>query len=307
MRLTLSILGDSMIYFDLHCDTMTTAYINQVSMFDKSLQASLSQHECFDLYEQCFALWLNDDVHGKAATDKAKSILKFYETQTSSFFSYCKQNLKPHFTIENGVVLGGELESLEYFKNHGLKMMTLTWNGENELGYGVKTNSEKGLKDFGKAVIEKMQKDKIIIDVSHLNEEGFSDVLKNTSSSFVASHSNCYSIHKHERNLKDWQIKKIIERKGLIGLCYYDEFLGENEKTMQNFYQHLTHIINLGGEDAVSCGSDFDGCEMGKEITKLTDVIKLNEFLAKKGISKDLRDKLFYKNAKKVFNNILLY
>ncbi len=290
-------------YFDLHCDTMTTAYMKKIPMSDTGLQASHTRRKVFTSYEQCFALWLSDEVHGEAASATAKKILSFYEKQKSDF----PTNLTPHFTIENGVALGGELDTLNYYKTHGLKMMTLTWNGENELGYGAKTNSEKGLKDFGKRVIEKMQEEQIIIDVSHLNEQGFLDVCQNTSGSFVASHSNCYSIHRHERNLKDWQIKKIIERKGLIGLCYYDTFLGNNMETMENFYAHLMHILKLGGEDIVSCGSDFDGCEMGKQIKNLADIPRLDEFLAQKGVSKGQREKLFYKNAKKLFNNILLY
>ncbi|MFI3142159.1 MAG: membrane dipeptidase [Clostridia bacterium] len=290
-------------YFDLHCDTMTTAYMKKISMADTGLQASHSRRKVFSSYEQCFALWFNDEVHGEAVTATAKKILSFYENQKAHFPS----NLTPHFTIENGIALGGKLDTLNYYKTQGLKMMTLTWNGENELGYGAKTNSEKGLKDFGKRVIEKMQEDKIIIDVSHLNEQGFEDVYSNTSGSFVASHSNCFSVHKHERNLRDWQIKKLIQRQGLIGLCYYDTFLGDSKQTMENFHAHLMHIINLGGEDIVSCGSDFDGCEMGNQIKNLADVPKLNEFLAQKGVSKEQREKLFYKNAKKVFNNILLY
>lgn len=294
-----------MIYFDLHCDTITTAYAKKLSIFDPSLQASMSNIDEFSMYKQCFALWLNDEIHGQQALIKAKKILQFYEEQISILPKAASQ-VTPYFTIENAVVLAGKLENLTYFKNHGLKMMTLTWNGENELAYGVKTKSNKGLKDFGKQVLQKMQQENIIVDVSHLNEQGFLDVCSYTSGSFVASHSNCYSVHAHDRNLKDWQIKKIIQRKGLIGLCYYDEFLYSNTRTMQNFYNHLMHIVSLGGEDVVSCGSDFDGCKMGSEIAKISDIIKLNEYLAQKGVSNRLREKLFYKNANFFFNNILL-
>lgn len=91
-------------------------------------------------------------------------------------------------TVENGAALGGRLERIERLARDGVRMMTLTWNGENELGSGHET--DRGLSSFGKAAVQELERQGILVDVSHLNDQGFEDLLDISEKPFVASHSN---------------------------------------------------------------------------------------------------------------------
>ncbi|MCK5743021.1 MAG: membrane dipeptidase, partial [Chlorobi bacterium] len=116
---------------------------------------------------------------------------------------------------------------------------------------------------FGKELIKELNKLGIIVDVSHLNEAGFDDLLKISDTPFAATHSNCFSIREHPRNLKDEQIKEIIARKGFIGMNFYSEFLGDkdddNTVLINKFLKHVEHVLELGGEDVLGLGADYDG------------------------------------------------
>ena len=101
--------------------------------------------------------------------------------------------------------------------------MTLTWNGENELGSGNVT--DRGLTDFGRAAVREMERCGILIDVSHLNDAGLADVFETAERPFLATHSNARAICAHKRNLTDVQIKEMVRRGCLIGLNYYGPFL----------------------------------------------------------------------------------
>ena len=118
-------------------------------------------------------------------------------------------------SVESGAALGGKLENVDMFADSGVKMLTLVWNGINELGSGH--NTEQGLTDFGKQVIRKMEERKIIVDVSHLNDPGFEDVCEIATKPFIATHSNLRAVCSHRRNLTDDQFKEIVRRKGLVG------------------------------------------------------------------------------------------
>ena len=111
-------------------------------------------------------------------------------------------------SIESGAALGGKLENVDHFAKLNFKMMTLTWNGINELGSG--SQSEMGLTDFGKAAVRRMEEVGMIVDCSHLNDAGFEDLLNCSTKPFVASHSNLRSLCSHSRNLRDDQFKEIV-------------------------------------------------------------------------------------------------
>ena len=102
-------------------------------------------------------------------------------------------------SIESGAALGGKLENVDHFAKLNFKMMTLTWNGINELGSGFQ--SEMGLTDFGKAAVRRMEEVGMIVDCSHLNDAGFEDLLNCSTKPFVASHSNLRSLCSHSGNI----------------------------------------------------------------------------------------------------------
>lgn len=282
----------AMMYFDLHCDSVTKAYKEKISLFDDSLDVKIKCDK-FNKREQCFALWLGDELQGEAAFSYCKKLLSFYE-ENKDMISVC--GVTPHLTIENAAALGGDLKNIAYFKEKGVIMMSLTWNGENDLGFGADFSG--GLKPFGKEFIREMERNSLIIDVSHLNERGFYDLCSIATKPFAATHSCCYDICRHRRNLKLWQIKEIIEAGGLIGINFYPAFLGTDKvSAFEKIRENIELIASLGGENNIAIGSDFDGAKMSKELPSSDFVPKLYDYLLSCGISREMLNKVFYGNA----------
>ncbi len=248
-------------------------------------------------YKQCFALWINDETKGETAFSLCCELIDFFTEEKEKIKKAGITNFTPFLTVENASVLMGDKDNISYFKNRGVIMMTLTWNGENEVGYGVECDN-KGLKDFGKTAVKVMEKEGVTVDVSHLNEAGFKDVLNIASKPFVASHSGSYGIVPHKRNLKNWQIKEIINSGGLIGVPFCEKFT-RNGKI--GVYRHLCRILSLGGENNVSLGSDFDGCKVSDSLSGIEKMGELYNFLCESDIGTALTKKIFYLNAEKFF------
>lgn len=284
--------------FDLHCDTVTKAFKENKRLYDSEMHINLKKAGYIEKYRQCFALWLYDSLMGRSAFSFCMKLIDFYNGEISCLKEQGVTNLMPLLTIENGSALGGSSESISLFAEKGVRMITLTWNGENEIGQGVGADSGKGLTPFGKTAVKLMEKENIRIDVSHLNESGFKDVLSVSAVPFAASHSGCYSLVPHKRNLKDWQIKEIINSGGIIGVPYCNTFIeGGKEKV----YEHICHILYMGGENSVALGSDFDGCDINKELSGIEKVGGLYQYLSESDIGKDITEKIFHINAERFF------
>jgi membrane dipeptidase len=291
MHLKLLILEEAMIYSDLHCDTVTKCFEKGESLFDARCHINYFKIEQLKAYRQCFALFVDDSKRGDTAFYYFKKLVAFYEKELEKIKS---KRLTALLTAENGALLGGDSNNVYYLAEKGVRMLTLTWNGKNELASGCSTD-EGGLTAFGKEVITKMEKENIFVDVSHLNEKSFFAAL-DKSDFPLATHSNCKSICDNPRNLTDQQIKALCEKGGIIGLCFYPDFLGQN--VMQKIYENIYHIADMGFEKSIAIGSDFDGGEMDKSLDKISKVPDLYAFLSKKGLKSGLLDKIFFKNAK---------
>ncbi|MDF9407429.1 dipeptidase [Pelotomaculum isophthalicicum JI] len=165
-------------------------------------------------------------------------------------------------SIEGGEALAGSLGVLRVFYRLGVRSITLTWNGRNELGTGVGEDCpEEGLTEFGTAVVEEMNELGLLVDVSHLSEQGFWDVIKTSRQPVIASHSNCRALCDHPRNLTDEQIKALAGHGGVMGVTFVPDFLGGENPSVDDVLDHIEHVIAVGGPDCVGIGSDFDGTE----------------------------------------------
>lgn len=275
-------------FFDLHCDTITECYLKNKSLKTNDLDISLEKADCFEKWNQVFAIWMPDEYRGEEA-------VCYYEKVYDKFKEECADVEGAILAVEGGSALGGKLENVEKLYRDGVKIITLTWNKENELASGCFSEKDEGLTDFGKEAVKEMVKHGIVPDVSHLGEKGFYDLCETTDFPFIASHSDVYELNPHPRNLKDEQIKAIIERKGLIGLNFYNKFLGEGN-SVQRLLDNAKHIILLGGEDVVCLGSDFDGCTINEEIKGIDKMPSLYDaFYSYFGRS--LADRIFFENA----------
>ncbi len=300
-------------FFDLHCDTLYRAVKENKSLFKNDFNVSIEKSAMFDSYVQCFAIWIPDEIRGENAIrlfENARN--KIFEEKNKSngidFKIYtelkCLSELSENsnkncgaiFTVEGGAVLGGKIDNVKKIYDAGVRVMTLTWNGECEIGGGAGTDI--GLTRFGRMAVQKMEDIGIIIDISHASEKLFYDVCEFSNKPFIATHSNSKSVCNHKRNLTDDQFKIIKERGGIVGITFCKYFLSDdNPGGFDNVLKHVYHFWELGGENTVAFGSDFDGCDLPSEINGLENVEDLYEYFLKKNFSQKLIDKLFFDNA----------
>ena len=202
-------------------------------------------------------------------------------------------------SLEGASPVGNNLDNLHGLYKLGVRCITLTWNHRNFLADGLDTNF--GLTSFGKAAVAEMNKLGIIVDVSHLNQSGFSDLLETTDQPFIASHSNAAAIFNHPRNLTDDQVAEIINRKGFIGINFLRELIGNpDEDNKRNLIRHVEHFLKLGCEDTLGMGSDLDGIinwpfEDIHAYTEITDMLGKDLQLSQAQI-----EKIMYRNLKRV-------
>ena len=273
-------------YFDLHSDTPIKCYKNNVDFKDSSLAVSRDKGKHFDKWYQTFAIWINE-TEEKPFELYTKVLEDFKEK-----LKVAPDNLTPIFAVEGGALIENDIDRLYRLKEDNIRFLTLTWNGENAIAGGQKT--DKGLTDFGKDVIKEMNSLKIGCDLSHINEKSFYTAVE-IADYPLATHSNCRNLCDHPRNLYDDQIKLIAEKGGILGLCYYPLFLCG--KPFDALYENLYHLLDMGLENNIALGSDFDGADMDESLSSPLDIPKFYEFLLEKGLENALLDKIFFKNA----------
>ncbi len=316
--------------FDLHCDTAGECFNKKIPLFSNDLHIDLCKGKHLDEWRQFFAIWIPDTLRGKEA-------LTYFEKALQNFKSEIKQNsdktqlyqgifsakeqhkagkCTAFLAVEGGSPFAYE-GGAQLAKEHDVKLITLTWNGENELGFGCQSGSDSGLKEAGKALLRDMRELKIAADVSHLNRAGFYDAIS-SGAAVIASHSNSESVllktrkdsedkfFSCRRSLDDEQIKLLIESNGLIGINFCRSFLGDfGDDGFEAVYRHMAHILDLGGENVLAIGSDFDGCEINPCLAGVDKMPDLEAFLRAKGMQEEIIDKIFFENADNFFKNIL--
>lgn len=301
-------------FFDMHSDLPTKLYSSNESILHNNHHWSLDKCPA-DEFVQFFACFIDKNIIKNPFHYSTNVLRSFRQKSKDNVFivekyqDVLKNKKRGILTIEGGEALEGKLSNLEYFYDLGVRLLTLTWNYENELGYGVaEGKNTKPLKKFGIDVINKMEQLGMIIDVSHLNEGGFWSVVENVKCPFVASHSNSKTICDNARNLTDEQIKIIIDRKGLIGINLYPPFLS-NSKSVKicDILKHIEHILSLGGEDALVFGADFDGVDiLPQEIKNVSSLQNIIYEMQKNNFSNDVIAKICYKNGKNALKTLLL-
>lgn len=292
---------------DLHCDTLNKLY-KGFDINDDKLDINIKKLEEGNYLTQVFALFLNDKSYNKNNLNKMIDI--YYEhfnkhhivSYKNILKNYQKNTFSSILSLEDGGYIN-DIHDLHYLYNKGVRIITLTWNYQNNLGYPHTIN--KHLTKLGVEVIKEMENLNMLIDVSHLSDLGFYDVYNNTTKPFIASHSNCREIQNHSRNLTDDMIIKINERKGLIGINYYNKFVSNNDITyIDDLIKHIIHIKNIASIDCIALGSDFDGIDSEVEFSSNninSFVNKLKLYLTEEEI-----DKITYKNAATLFKKLYI-
>lgn len=209
-------------------------------------------------------------------------------------------------TVENGSALAGRLDRVEALARDGVRMMTLTWNGENEIGSGNAT--DHGLSPFGREAVREMERQGVILDVSHLNDRGLADLLDIAQKPFAASHSNARAVCGHKRNLTDDQIREMVRRGCLIGLNYYNAFLREDGQpaSPDDLWRHAAHFLELGAERCLALGSDADGADLPPWLDGPEPFAGLYRFFLDRGLTASQAEGILWRNALAFFQRNLV-
>jgi len=316
--------GKLMPIIDFHCDTIMKLMDrkHEIILKENKLNVDICKLKKANSIAQFFALFVELDMVKDPLEYCLLMVDKFYEeleknsgdialaTNYQDFMQNMnKGTISAFLTIEEGGVLKGKIQQLRNFYKLGVRLLTLTWNFPNEIGFPNKNKEDmnKGLTCFGSEVVSEMNRLGMIIDVSHLSDGGFYDVANYSKKPFVASHSNSRTISNNSRNLTDDMIKILADSGGIMGICFEKHFLGNNELSkVCDMVAHIAHIRNVGGINCISIGSDFDGISnQGLEIKNISEIEKLSNALNKNNFSSEEIDKIFYKNAIRVIKEVL--
>lgn len=307
---------------DLHCDTILKLIEDPKSgLLNNDFSIDFTKMKKADSMAQVFAIFVDKEAVEDPTEMGWKMLERFWDElnknadiiEWAGSGSDIRKNqlhgkMSGMIAIEEGAVLGGELGQLHNFYRQGVRLVTLTWNYPNEIGFPHgKEHFDKGLTPFGIQLIEEMKLSGMISDVSHLSEAGFWDVAKTLKSPFMATHSNCRALRDHSRNLTDSQIKALAECGGVMGINVVKNFLleGEDVGRIEQMVAHVQHAEKVGGIEVIALGSDFDGTSTNEELQTLPDFEKLLAALKQAGYSDDAIDKIWFQNSLRVFDDVL--
>ena len=300
-------------YFDLHCDTISECCNNKEALYKNNLQLSIEKGRDIDQWVQTYAIWMDDELSHQEAYDQFYKVYEYFIQEMNeplNNIAFCKNGEDIErslaegkraaiLAIEGSRAVGEAIEKVQEFYDKGVRMMTLTWNGKAPVGDGCMVENAGGLTTFGRQVVCKMEEVGMLIDVSHLSEKGFWDVVSITKKPFIATHSNSKAVCNHLRNLTDEQFNVFIQRRGLVGMNFYSLFInGTMQGDIEELFQHIDHFIELGGEDVITMGSDFDGAKMSEHMRGIQDIGYLYKGLVKR-YGQNRSEKFYFENAKR--------
>lgn len=289
----------TMEYFDLHCDTLYKVLQDGSDFFDKRYHIDLNRVDCFNKWTQMFAIWIPDEIRGKYATELFNKAVDVFKKNRIT-----NDKISMYLAVENASMLAGDIGNVELLVKNDVKYVTLTWNDENELGSGAMCSNNCGITKFGKDVVKELQRNNIAVDVSHASDRLFYDVVNIVQKPIIATHSNSRTLCKAKRNLTDEQFKIIRDMGGIVGLNFYKGFLNddENKSSIDDIIRHAYHFLNLGGENVLCIGSDFDGADMPRDISGIECVPAIYKRFCDE-FGANVTKKVFFDNANMYFTN----
>ncbi|WP_105616231.1 dipeptidase [Vallitalea okinawensis] len=309
---------------DLHCDTILRLYEqDDKKLLSNDHHVDLNKLDKGNVLAQFFAFFINRKAIPKHVSpynyftkiydffydilDENKEYIRVATDYDTYKKNQCNRKISAFLTIEGGDAIADSLDNLRDAYDKGIRLMTLTWNYPNAIGYPNLTESymKSGLTNFGKSVIEEMNNLGMLIDVSHLSDQGFYDVAERSKVPFVASHSNARTIKKNPRNMTDDMIRVLANKGGILGINFFAPFLGDSSKSrVEDIVKHIQHIKKIGGIEVLALGSDFDGIECELEIDNISKIELLRDALKKQGFSENELDLIMYKNTERILKTL---
>ena len=199
--------------------------------------------------------------------------------------------------VEGMGTIGDDLGGIDRYADVGVRLGMLTWNEENLLATGAGGDPYSGLTELGRRAVRRMGERGIVMDVSHLNDGGFWDVMKTAEGPVIASHSNCRALCDVRRNLTDEQLRAIRDSGGVVGLNVDHAFVhADREKqTAEMLARHAAHMAEVMGVEHVACSFDFcqyfgPGNEGAEGLENCSQIHNLFYWLEKLGMNEKEQD-----------------
>ena len=325
-----------MFVLDTHCDTPTLLIKGMdLGKGAPGGQVDLAKLKAGGVDASFFALYTSAELSPEASTTRALEMLaSIYDavgqypdqvaiaTSPSEALANKEKGLFSILIgIENGSPIQKSLSLLRLFYHFGARYMTLTHNGDNEIADAAMEGKRwGGLSPFGREVVSEMNRLGMIIDMAHVSDLTFNDVLACSKSPIVSTHSCCRALANHPRNMTDDMIRRMADKGGVIQINFYPVFLSDSyakayaesgekatpKPTAEDVVRHIDHAVNVAGIEHVGIGTDFDGIEVTPE--GLEDISKLPivfDLLKRKGYSEDQIEKIAGQNFLRVFNDVI--
>lgn len=297
--------------FDCHCDTAVRVWLTGRSLRENSLHLDLRRLKKFSPAAQVFAVCTEtlEDPQVKAA-----AVIRYFKEQIEMNSDIVKLCLNSHdivSTMAGGKIAallsveGAEqIDDIEMAYALGVRVVHITWNFDNGL-CGSVMGSGAGLSEKGRCFVKKAQELGVLLDTSHISQQGFWEVLEISRKPVIAGHSNTRALCPVPRNLSDEQFIALKNQGGGAGINLYPEFLGLG-RDIDAVFAHIEHFMALGGEKAVFLGCDLDGIdEMPKGIHGVEDLGKIYEVLLRHNYPESLVRDVFINNIMNIMERVL--
>ncbi|MGM9604031.1 MAG: dipeptidase [Faecousia sp.] len=310
--------------FDLHCDTALTLLgetRNEAGSLKKNeLHIDLERAARLEAYCQCFACFTTPMMQEwnklspiviferelatiQREVDKNKRLISIAYSMADVEANREKGRMSAILTIEGPAGFDFDPALLENLHQIGFRITTLGWNESNVLTGSNVTGG--GLTEKGIEYLREAQRLGMLVDVSHISDEGFWDIVDNTQAPIVASHSNSRALCGHSRNLTDDMFRAICQTGGVAGINQYADFLGE-APTLDTVCDHIFHFMELDPTGRhIALGGDLDGCEqLSQGFEGIQSYPALAQRLLERGLGEETIRDIFWNNAVNVFRSV---
>lgn len=309
--------------FDLHCDTALTLLgesRNEAGSLKKNqLHIDLERASKLEAYCQCFACFTTPMMQEwnklspiviferelatiQREVDQNKRLISFAYSADEIEANREKGKMSAILTIEGPAGFDFDPELLDNLYQIGFRITTLGWNESNVLTGSNVTGG--GLTDKGREYLKEAQRLGMLVDVSHISDQGFWDIMDCTQAPIVASHSNSRALCNHSRNLTDDMFRAICQTGGVAGINQYAEFLGE-QPTLDTVCDHIFHFLELDPTGKhIALGGDLDGCEqLSQGFEGIQSYPALAQRLLERGLNEETIRDIFWNNALNVLRS----
>ncbi len=320
-------------YADLHCDTLSVAWhrgAEDIFCLDGSM-ADVSKLLAGGCRLQLFAIFMpppeeaeapgypGDDAYIEAlraiflrTVQRCGDVFAPAESMADAERNTAQGKVSALLSMEDGRAVRGNFDRLRAFYEMGIRVLGLTWNHANCFGYPNSPDPkemQKGLTPFGREAIPCLEELGMLIDVSHLSDGGFWDVVHFARRPFIASHSNCRALNPHPRSMTDEMIRALADRDGVMGLNFCPAFLTRDtaarHSAVDDLARQLRHRIRVGGLACAAIGTDFDGIGGDLDVPSADRMPGLFDALLQRGFTPFELDRICWENAARVFREVL--